>query len=235
MNELSRASLLCLLLLLTLCTPARAQLLVNGLVDTRCADTPRVPPLPVPAKVIPTTSELPRELNGSGTRAVIEVNSKGVAAGWWVARSNGQLALYLYAVTWQFLAANPALMAKLVLLGIAPSGDAAQVAAIGAAHSPTLDMRDMCDVWSPMVAALNASKPAIGLSPYIVTPGTPRPAFAVVNGKRSTAPTGAAVPGQPCDCTAIQIIEFNVVRYCASPSITGITGPAVTACTARPK
>lgn len=71
------------------------------------------------------------------------------------------------------------------------------------------------------------------LSPYVVTAGTPRPAFAVVSGKRSTSPTGSAVPGQPCDCAALQIIEFNVVRYCASPSITGITGPAVTACTAR--
>jgi hypothetical protein len=78
--------------------------------------------------------------------------------------------------------------------------------------------------------------PAPALSPYVVTPAgvaLTRPAYPVLAGKRSTTATGSAVPGQPCDCAALQIIEFNVVRYCASPSITGISGSAVTACTAR--
>jgi hypothetical protein len=75
--------------------------------------------------------------------------------------------------------------------------------------------------------------PPPALSPYVVTAGLPRPAYAVVAGKRATTPTGTAVPGQPCDCVALQVLEFNVFRYCTSPSITGITGPAVTSCSVR--
>ncbi len=83
-----------------------------------------------------------------------------------------------------------------------------------------------CEGWNP------GSTPPVDPVLYVVTSATSavRPAYPVVSGKRSTQASGTAVPGQPCDCTALQIIEFNVARYCASPSITGITGPAVTAC-----
>jgi hypothetical protein len=216
---------------------ARAQLILpDGKLNPACAE-PRESPLPVPAKVIPPQADMPKQLKGNGTAAVVEANQNGLAAGWWVARTD-RVSFYMYAVTWEYLALNPGLLARLAALAVMPGGDAAMAAAIGVAYDPTLNILDMCNVWSPMVAALNASKPLPlnqlpTLSPYVVTAGSPRPAFAVVNGKRSTTPAGSAVPGQPCDCAALQIIEFNVVRYCASPSITGVTGPAVTACTAR--
>jgi hypothetical protein len=237
---------------------AHGQLLLpDGKVNGECGPTPRVPPLPVPALPtlpqadmptqatvsaaagIPLPGNLPAQIGGSGTRAVIDLNAKGAAIGWWVPKV-GRVDLYLYAVTWAHLVANPGLAARLLLLAAMPSRDSAAVAAIGAAYAPTLHILDMCDVWAPLVAALNASKPApldpaAPPSAYVVTAsasGT-RAAYAVVGGKRSTLASGIAVAGQPCDCAALQIIEFNVVRYCASPSITGISGPAVTACSPR--
>lgn len=238
---------------------AAAQLLLpDGTVNPECAAEPRVPPLPVPplfvpaqadlpaqavvtvASSIPRPAELPAQIGGTGTRALVDLNTKGVAIGWWVPKV-GVVHLHLQAVTWRHLIDNPGLAARLLLLAAAPTRDSATVAAIGAAYPPTLNIRDMCDVWAPLVAPLNASKPAPlspppALSPYVVTAAgtaTVRPAYPVINGKRSTLAAGSAVPGQPCDCAALQIIEFNVARYCASPSITGISGPAVTACSPR--
>jgi hypothetical protein len=222
---------------LLLSATAQAQfLLPDGSLNGACASVPRSQPLPVPTKTIPAQTELPAQLRGAGTSAVVHVGANGVAVGWWVARS-GSPTLYLYAVTWTYLLTNPDLLARVAALAVSGDRTVAQAAAIGAAAAPTLHIQDMCDIWAPLVVELNASKPPLIpiLSPYVVTAGKPRPAYAVINGKRSTAFSGTAVPGQPCDCATLQIIEFNVFRYCASPSITGITGPAVTSCTARPK
>lgn len=189
--------------ILALASSAGAQLLTpQGLVTTECGPTPREVPLPVPAKVIPPQMDLPEQLKGKGTKAVIEVNASGVAVGWWVPKTDGAT-LYLYAATWGFIASNPGLAAKLALLTVVPGGDTATVAAIGAAHEPTLDLADMCDVWNPMVPALNASKPP------------PRPEWAAIGGTifianaAGTALTGVttrkAPVGQACSTTVAPI------------------------------
>lgn len=148
-----------LLAALVFARPAQAQLRTpDGRLNTACAAEPRVPPLPVPPKVIPTQADMPQQLGGQGTRAVITVNTKGVAAGWWVARTD-KVDLYLYAVTWPYLLSNPDLLARVAALGVAPGGSSATAAAIGANSEPTLSILDMCDVWGPLAADLNASYP----------------------------------------------------------------------------
>lgn len=219
------------LALLFLALPARAQLLLaDGTVNGTCGPAPRVPPLPVPAPVIPpqadlpaqatvtaaagipTPASLPAQIGGTGTRAVIDLNAKGVAIGWWLPQV-GSVKLYLYAVTWSHLAANPGLAARLVLLAAAPSRDSATVAAIGTAYAPTLHIMDMCDVWSPLVATLNASKPAPldpnTPPPWVATHAVkPNPSAAdltrpvlalAADGTLGAKVLGRAQPGTDCD------------------------------------
>ena len=206
----------------------------NGLLRS-CG--PAAPPGPVPAPYPPA---LPQQLGGKCTSIVVEANAKGGAVGWWCARTEPDpAAIHLYAVTWDKLTAP--MLIDFARLGL--PGDNAELIRSMQSKYATLHVADMCDVWIGMRDRLNAIRPAAlpptpVLSPYVVTPAgtaTVRPAYPVTAGKRSTTAGGTAVPGQPCDCAALQIIEFNIARYCAAPSITGITGPAVTSCTARPK
>lgn len=154
---------------------AHAQLILpNGLINAQCVTRPPlpVPPVVVPpqadmpgqasvtvSSAIPTGVELPAQIGGKGTPARIDFNSKGIAIGWWVPMV-GRVKLYLHAVTWEYLVANPGLAARLALLAASPTPNSATVAAIGAAYPPTRHILDMCDVWGPLVAPLNASKPA---------------------------------------------------------------------------
>jgi hypothetical protein len=59
---------------------------------------------------------------------------------------------------------------------------------------------------------------------YAVTglAGTQRDYYNVVNGSRVTTPVGKVVAGVVCDCakaTGLEIIEFNVIRYCKIPGV----------------
>lgn len=228
------------LALLFVALPARGQLLLpDGTVNPACAPTPRVPPLPVPpvstpaqadmptqavvkvAAGVPTPVELPAQIGGSGTKAIIDFNAKGVAIGWWVPKV-GKVDLHLRAVTWQHLLANPGLAARLVLLAASPSPNSATVAAIGAAYPNTLHILDMCDVWNPLVAELNASKPAPLPPPppppvvsYVVTGTAAYPLTAT--GARSITPIAQKpVLGSTCDCVVKEIISTATgARYCA--------------------
>lgn len=94
--------------------------------------------------------------------------------------------------------------------------------------------------WDPTPAYCDSLLP--GVKPveqppvvvYVVT-GTvsgQRDYYNVVNGVRQTAPAGKVNAGTVCDCskaTGLEIIEFNVVRYCKIPA----TGLAVTNCSVK--
>lgn len=215
---------------------AHGQMLMpDGFMNPACAALPRPVPLPVPAASAPTG--LPPDLGGSCTAQIYEINQHGAAAAWWCTTIKAPPAdadLWVYAVLWESV--TPGMLADWAQLALAGTDKKALILSMSTRYQ-TLNILDMCDVWSPMVARVNAARPKPPAPPaaaYVVTPGTPRPAYAVANGKRSLTPTGAATPGQPCDCLALQIVEFGVFRYCAAPSIT-IPAPAVTSCSAGPK
>lgn len=210
--------------------PAHGQLLLpDGTVNVTCAPTPRVPPLPVPAVAappqadlptqatvtaaagIPTPASLPAQIGGSGTKAVIDLNAKGAAIGWWVPQV-GSVKLYLYGVTWEHLAKNPGLAARLLLLAAAPNRDSATVAAIGAAYAPTLHVLDMCDVWAPLVAQLNANRPAPldpAAPPWKATGGS---IFTFSSGRLIGVTSRKATAGAACNCTTKATVGANT--YC---------------------
>jgi len=202
----------------------------DGNVNLTCGTTPRPIPLPVPTKMIPPQIDMPAQLKGTGTAAITEANGRGMAVGWWVPHVEGAT-LYLYAVTWRYLTDHPGLAAKIALLAVVPGSDAASVAAIGAAYDPVFDIRDMCDVWFPMVAALNASRPPpLPANPppppaavYEVTPDGSKPdrqyfpATQKTDGAwtRSVTSPGRIAKLTVADCARIQIIEYGITRYCA--------------------
>lgn len=225
--------------------PAHGQLLLpDGSVNGACAPTPRVPPLPVPAVAVPAQADmptqaavtaaagipapasLPAQIGGSGTKAAIDLNAKGAAVGWWVPQV-GSVKLYLYAVTWTHLASNPGLAARLLLLAAAPNRDSATVAAIGVAYAPTLHVLDMCDVWSPLVPALNASKPApLPAAPVWTAVGGS--IFLVANGRLTAVTTRKATKGAACDGATKATVGPRVYQ-----SLTGGSAGEATEC-ARP-
>lgn len=220
---------------------AGAQLILpNGLINSACVERPplAVPPVVVPPQSdmpgqatvnamggIPLPSSLPAQIGGAGTRALIDVNAKGVAIGWWLPRV-GRVDLYLYAVTWSHLLSNPGLSARLILLAASPSRDSATVAAIGAAYAPTLHILDMCDVWAPLVAPLNASKPA-PLDPappaaeWKARGGT---IFKVAGGKITQATARRATNGAACDGITKATVGLTVFQSLVGGPADEVTG-----------
>lgn len=223
--------------------PAGAQLLTaSGMVNTVCDPTPRVPPLPVPpvavpaagdmpgamtvssSSTIPTPAELPAQTGGAGTRALVDFNAKGVAVGWWLAKV-GSVRLYLYGATWEHLAKNPGLVARLLLLVANPSPSSATVAAIGAAYPPTLNMLDMCDVWNPLAAPLNTIRPApLPAQPVWTALGTV--IYKFTGGRVSAVTSRKATKGAACDGTTKATVGLTVLQ-----SLVGGPADEVTACT----
>lgn len=206
--------------------PAHAQLRTpDGRLNSTCAAEPRVPPLPVPAKTIPTQADMPQQLGGQGTRAVISVSVKGVAAGWWVRRPADKVDLYLYAVTWPYLLANPDLLARVAALGVAPGGSSATAAAIGANSEPTLNIMDMCDVWGPLVVDLNASYP-----PPLPPPGTWRAVGGTIFRHSAGKLTGVVAgksAAKDAPCTGLTVARAGTFVY---QELTGGTAGEATRC-----
>lgn len=232
-----------LMFVLALLVDARAQLITaDGKVNTVCSPTPRVPPLPVPpvavpaagdmpsgmtvsaSSTIPTPAEFPAQIGGTGTRALIDFNAKGVAVGWWVAKV-GSVRLYLYGATWEHLAKNPGLVARLLLLVANPSPSSATVAAIGAAYPPTFNLLDMCDVWNPIAAPLNMVRP----SPLPAQPtwtATGSTIFKFTAGRISAATSRKATRGAACDGVTKATVGLTVYQSLVGGPADEVTGCA---------
>jgi hypothetical protein len=96
---------------------------------------------------------------------------------------------------------------------------------------PLLPPMSYCEPWNPGVKPSPTPPPPIV---YVVTGaiGTQRDYYNVVNGIRQTAPVGKVAAGAVCDCASgsgLEIIEFNVIRYCKIPAVQ----LAVTNCTVK--
>lgn len=242
---------------LSLSLPAHGQLIMpDGSINTECGPTPRDPPLPVPPMMVPANGDLPghlvvtssstvppsvdlpTQLGGTGTRALVDFNAKGVTVGWWVPRV-GSVKLYLYGASWAHLAKNPGLVARLLLLAIMPNADNATLAGIGMAYPPTLHVLDMCDVWNPIAGPLNAIRPGPLPDPpppptvsYVVT-GTVAYPLTATGGRSITPIAEKPILGSTCDCAKKEIISTATgARYCAV-TIPNVTQMVVAGCSLK--
>jgi hypothetical protein len=220
---------------------AHAQLILpNGMINAQCVQRPPlpVPPVVVPpqadmpgqasvtvSSAIPTGVELPAQIGGKGTPARLDFNAKGIAIGWWVP-AVGSVKLYLYAATWDHLVKNPGLAARLVLLAAAPTPSSATAAAIGVAYPPTLHIQDMCDVWAPIVAPLNSSRPA----PLDPTPPAAEwkaaggAIFKFAGGKITQATARRATKGAACDGITKVTVGLTVFQSLVGGPADEVTG-----------
>lgn len=150
---------------------------------------------------------------GTGTAAEIEVNAKGLAAGWWCP---GASVPRMVAITWSKLATNPAIAHAVIELRFAANpGNAIVVLEREFRDTAWADLKA---VWGPLEPRMAASKPAAevwAVAPAIASanpPGT-RPTY------RYTAPAtikldGGRVPqGAPCDCALARYASPQV--YCS--------------------
>ncbi len=147
-----------LVLLLALAgASASAQLTMpDGRLNATCAPTPRVPPLPVPPVV--ARSGLPTQLGGNCTEALVTADSNGAAAGWWCPQPSPDNArVRLFAVKWS--AITLPMLIDFGKLALPLVDREAAITEMNRKYS-SLHILDMCDVWNPLVARLNAIYPA---------------------------------------------------------------------------
>lgn len=179
------------------------------------------PDWPVPAPAQPPG--LPLQLGGSCTLATLEANAIGAAAAFWCARPAPlPAALSLYAVRWSAL--TPAMLADYAQLGL-PGDNAERIRAMLAKHQ-TANVADMCDVWGPAIARINAAMPTASL--WRVAPnGTylDRPSYAVVNGVRAGTSKTRAKVGDPCDLQ-LKFVEGRSVYAQTSPGFVALCAAA---------
>jgi hypothetical protein len=154
----------------------------------------------------------PKDLQGTGTKAVTELNKVGVAVGWWCPGANQPR---LYAVRWN--AATQELHEAMQTLRDS-TDPATAIAAVSNAQR-NVPIASLQDVWQPMHARLMAARP---VEAWVVAPaasnanppntrpvfawtGTPATRGGVVSGARATA-------GTDCD-PAVGRIEGSSAYY----------------------
>jgi hypothetical protein len=213
MNQLSRASLLGLLLLLSLC--AQAQLIMpDGKLNTTCAAMGREPPLPVPPppRFAPG---LPKQFKGPCTEALITGNWKGGAVGWWCPKVTPEKAqIAIYAVTWESLTL-PMLVdfGMLLMPGVDNSAKMLEMQT----KYQSLSILDMCDIWNPIAARLNAIYPApLPLPPppgvWKAYGGVYGAIYKHANGKLASIVSGKrSIAG--ADCTGVTVATSGSFIY----------------------
>jgi hypothetical protein len=207
MNELFRAIRVVaagagvglLVALIFLASSAHAQLTMpDGKLNTTCAAMGREPPLPVPPppRFAPG---LPKQFKGQCTEALITGNWKGGAVGWWCPKVTPEKAqIAIYAVTWESLTLPMLIDFGMLLM---PGVDNAAKMLEMQTKYQSLSILDMCDIWNPIAARLNAIYPApLPLPPppgeWKAYGGT---IFKHANGKLTGTVSGkTAAKGTPC-------------------------------------
>lgn len=182
------------------------------------------PDWPVPTAAKP--AGLPQSLGGQCGLPIVEANAVGAAAAYWCAQPAPQPAkLYLYAVRWS--AITPAMLVDYAALGL-PGDNAERIRAMQAKYQ-TSNVFDMCDVWEPAIARINAAMPVpaaapawvVAVNPVSTTVPATRPAFAVVAGKRSLSSTARATVGAACDMS-VTIVEGSSTYGQTAPGFVAI-------------
>lgn len=192
---------------------ADAQLVMpDGKLNTFCGAVPRVPPLPVPPP--PRSAPgLPKQLKGTVcTEALVTADIKGAAAGWWcpkVTPENAQLALY--AVKWDAITLPMLIDFGSLLL---PGVDTAVRLLEMQTKYQSLSILDMCDIWNPLAARLNAIyPPPLPLPP---PPGSWKAVggtiFKHANGKL-LAPVSGKTAAKDAPCTGATVATAGTFVY----------------------
>lgn len=162
----------------------------------------------------------------TSTKPYLYVNDKGAAA-YYFCKAGGKWYRQMGAATWGFLSGhNIATDARDALA--APDALTVFLAKVKASVNLPLADPSLTPVWCPATQEMWDNKPADDAPPpppppvatWIVTPsGTAatRPAYPVVNGKRSSSPGSSAKVREPCDCAALKLVEFGIVNYCLVP------------------
>lgn len=165
--------------------------------------------LPKPAPFTP--GGFPVQWSGACTTGV-EVNAVGAAAVMFCPQpAVGGYQISMYAVRWS--AVTSAMVADFAALPMAADKPAA-IRAMQQRHA-TAHVWDMCDVWGPARERWNtafAALPRVPAPSWFVAPfsvQTTRPAFLVVDGKRTNTSAGRANVGAACDCAA-PIVEGSI-------------------------
>jgi hypothetical protein len=150
---------------------------------------------------------------GTGTVAEVEVNTKGIAAGWWCP---GATAPRMVAVTWTKLVSTPALAKAVLELRFAANpGNAIVVLEREFRDTPWAELQA---VWGPLEPRMAASKPAAEawvVAPAIASanpPGT-RPTYTYTAPATIRLDGGRVAQGAPCDCALARYQSPQV--YCS--------------------
>lgn len=148
---------------------------------------------------------MPAELGGTGTRSVVDINARGVAAGWWCREPRS---VAVTAATWAQLA-QPAHAAKLVSVATQPDRAAAATAMWQNSAQPLTAVP--VGLYEPLLARLPASAPPPIVERWVVPkasasanpPGT-RPTYRLAptptaGAGQLVADGGRVAEGAPCD------------------------------------
>lgn len=214
---------LIVLALLIASAAAQGQLVMpDGRLNTFCGPTPRVPPLALPSPRLPPG--LPKQLGGNCTPALVTADGVGGAVGWWCPRitpENAQLALY--AVKWD--AVTLPMLVDFTLLLLPGVDNTAKLLEMQTKYQ-SLNIRDMCNVWNPLAARLNAIYPPPLPLPQQGWKANGTTIFKYASGRLTGATTRKATVGAACD--GITVVTAGAYTYQGL-----IGGPAdeKTACT----
>jgi hypothetical protein len=201
--------------------PAHAQLLMpDGKINTACNPTPRVPPLALPTPRLPPG--LPKQFGGSCTEALVTADGTGAAIGWWCPKVTPEQAqLALYAVTWDAITLPMLVDAGRILL----TSDKAALLLEMQTKYQSLHILDMCNVWGPLAARLNAIYPEpLPLPPppgaWKAYGGT---IFKHANGKLTGVVSGKTA-AKDAPCTGVTVSKAGTFIY--QELVGGVAGEA---------
>lgn len=151
---------------------------------------------------------------GLGTPAVLEFNLNGAASGHWCP---GESTPRVYAVRWTKLIATPSIATAIGDMRFAGNPNNT-ITVLSRAYVDT-PLADLTDVWGPMMARLEATRPlpelwAVASAAANANPPGTRPTYQFI------APATVRLDGQrisqgsPCDCVLARLV-VGTSTYCS--------------------
>ena len=166
-----------------------------------------------PLQPVTAPPTLPRELGGTGTKAIVEVNLNGGVAGWW-SIVDGQRRFSAYAVRWS--AVTPEMRSDFMGLFSIPLEQRREAIRVMLEKHQRQNFFNMGDVWcGDWRRLMNLAAPdLLPAGPIWKTPASGTGTlYNVVNGARSAIiPDRKAPSDTECDCTSS--IKYFTATYC---------------------